>query len=58
MPALGIPIVTPAKMFEMLPSEIIVFPWNIKDEIANQIRKNLGTKVNVWQAVPHLEIIS
>ena len=58
MPALGIPIVTPAKMFEMLPSEIIVFPWNIKDEIANQIRMNLGTKINVWQAVPHLEIIS
>jgi hypothetical protein len=42
----------------MLPSEIIVFPWNIKDEIANQIRMNLGTKINVWQAVPHLEIIS
>jgi hypothetical protein len=58
MPSLGIPIVSPAKMFEMLPSEIIVFPWNIKDEIGNQIRKNLGAKVNIWQAVPHLEMIA
>jgi 2-polyprenyl-3-methyl-5-hydroxy-6-metoxy-1,4-benzoquinol methylase len=58
MPTLGIPIVNPAKMFEMSPSEIVVFPWNIKDEITNQIRKNLGAKVTVWQAVPHLEVIS
>ena len=55
MPSLGIPIISPDELFTSNPTDIIIFPWNIKSEITSYLRKNLKTLVNIWCAIPELE---
>jgi hypothetical protein len=58
MPAQGIPIVSPEKMYAMNPTDIIIFPWNIKKELVPLIREQSGSDIRIWKAVPTLEMIS
>ena len=54
MPPNGIKIVSPQELFAQKPTDIIIFPWNIKVEIATFLRANLGDQVRLWCAVPEI----
>ena len=54
MPPHGIHIITPEKLFIEKPTDIVIFPWNIKLEIANFLRANLGDQVRIWCAIPEM----
>ncbi len=59
MPPNGIMIISPQDMFDQVPTDIVIFPWNIKLEIAAFIRENFREKVRLWCAIPEMhEIIS
>lgn len=58
MPVQGIPIISPEAMFEMVPTDVVIFPWNIKDELVTMIKRESKTDVRVWQAIPTLEQVS
>jgi hypothetical protein len=57
LPGSHIPIVNETKIREAKPDYIIIFPWNIKEEIVNQLQyvKEWGGKFVV--AIPQIEII-
>jgi len=54
MPPHGIKIISPQQLFEEKPTDIVIFPWNIKSEIAHYLRKNLGIGVRLWCAIPEM----
>jgi hypothetical protein len=54
MPSHGIQIISPSTLFESSPTDIIIFPWNIKNEIAEFLRLHLGTQVHLWCAIPEM----
>ena len=54
MPPNGIKIISPAELFSAEPTDIVIFPWNIKSEIASYLRKNLQGQVRLWCAIPHM----
>ena len=58
MPLEGIPIVSPKAMFEMQPTDVIIFPWNIRDELVDAIIRENKKDVRIWQAIPTLEQVS
>ncbi len=57
MPAEGIPIISPQKMFELKPTDVIIFPWNIQDELIQLIKGRSQTDTRIWRVIPHLEQI-
>lgn len=52
MPSHGIRIYSPQELFLDEPTDIVIFPWNIKMEIARFLRSNLGDRVRLWCAIP------
>jgi len=54
MPPHGIKIISPEELFKQNPTDIIIFPWNIKREIATFLRANLGEQVRLWCAIPEM----
>lgn len=58
MPVEGIPIVSSQEMFNLNPSDIVIFPWNLSREIANKIKNIDGSDIRIWQAVPGLEQVT
>ena len=54
MPPLGIEIISPEELFMENPTDVVIFPWNIKEEIANYLRANLGEGVQLWCAIPEM----
>ena len=54
MPSHGISIISPQELFIEKPTDIVIFPWNIKSEIANFLRANLGDQVRIWCAIPEM----
>lgn len=54
MPPHGIKIISPQELFSENPKDIVIFPWNIKLEIANYLRTNLHTDVRLWCAIPEM----
>ena len=52
MPPHGIKIISPEELFSSSPTDVVIFPWNIKSEIADFLRKNLGSEVALWCAIP------
>ena len=57
MPPHGTKIVSPQDLFTSGPTDIVIFPWNIKLEIASYLRTNLGNHVRLWCAVPNMQEI-
>lgn len=55
MPVEGIPIVSPEEMFSSEPTDVVIFPWNIRDELVTMISEGVKSNVRVWQAIPRLE---
>ena len=58
MPPHGIKIITPQDLFTAEPTDVVIFPWNIKSEIANYLRANLSEEVRLWCAIPNMHEIS
>ena len=54
MPSHGISIISAQELFIEKPTDIVIFPWNIKSEIANFLRANLGDQVRIWCAIPEM----
>jgi hypothetical protein len=57
MPPHGVPIISPQELFSEKPTDVIIFPWNIKSEIASFLRLNLGDQVRLWCAIPDMHQI-
>lgn len=57
MPPHGIRIISPQDLFLEKPTDVIIFPWNIKSEIANFLRLNLGEQVRLWCAIPEMHLV-
>lgn len=57
LPGSRIPVLSPNKIKEYKPDYIIIFPWNLKEEISHQLSftKEFGTKLVV--AIPELTIL-
>lgn len=58
LPAMNIPIESPDQMFRRLPTDIVIFPWNIEEEIKAKIASGCQEKVNIWKLIPNLSRIS
>ena len=54
MPPRSTRIISPNMLFSEEPTDIVIFPWNIKSEIASYLRSNLGRGVRLWCAVPNM----
>ncbi len=54
MPSHGIRIVSPQELFESNPTDIVIFPWNIQNEITDYLRANCGSQVRLWCAIPKM----
>lgn len=54
MPPHGIEIISPQELFSREPTDVIIFPWNIKNEIAEFLRKNLQIQARLWCAIPSM----
>jgi hypothetical protein len=54
MPPHAIPIISPRTLLEEKPTDVIIFPWNIKNEIAIQLKKRLGNQTRLWCAIPSM----
>jgi hypothetical protein len=54
MPPNGIKIVSPEQLLEQKPTDILIFPWNIKTEIALNLNQTLGAQVRLWCAIPEM----
>ena len=57
MPPHGIKIISPQKLLEEKPTDIVIFPWNLKEEIASSLRSYLGEEVRLWCAIPEMHEI-
>jgi SAM-dependent methyltransferase len=56
LPGSHIPIVAPQFLYEDDPDVVILLPWNLKTEIATQLRQK-GVTAELVVAVPHLETL-
>jgi hypothetical protein len=54
MPPHGIKIISPNELFTKNPTDIVIFPWNLKLEIAKYLRSDLGDGVRFWCAIPEM----
>ena len=54
MPPYGIKIISPQTLFSESPTDIVIFPWNIKSEIAQFLRNNLNLETRLWCAIPNM----
>ena len=57
MPPNGIRIISPQELFLEKPTDVIIFPWNIKSEIAAFLRSNLGDQIRLWCTIPEMHQI-
>lgn len=54
MPPFGINIISIESLVSSNPTDIVIFPWNIKKEIAEQLRSQLDERVRLWCAIPDM----
>jgi hypothetical protein len=57
MPPCGIRIISPQELLLENPTDIVIFPWNIKFEIMNLLRSDLGSSVRLWCTIPEMHQI-
>ena len=54
MPAANIPILHPDLMVNSNPTDILIFPWNVADEIIDDVKLKIGKSARIWTAIPEL----
>lgn len=55
MPPNGIRIIPPKDLFNESPTDVVIFPWNIKLEIAHFLKENLHESTRLWCVVPEMK---
>ena len=58
IPSVGIKIVHPKEILDSQPTDIIIFPWNIKQEIIEYIDSNSSTKIRKWCIIPSIHQVN
>jgi SAM-dependent methyltransferase len=58
LPGSHIPIREPSALMENPPDVVLIFPWNIADEIVGQLRKALPTTVQYVTAIPGIRTVN
>ena len=58
MPPDGIRIISPITLFAKAPTDVVIFPWNIKSEIAAYLEENLGKHTRFWCAIPKMHEVT
>ena len=53
IPGCRIPILNPKDVFDLNPEKIVIFPWNIANELVSEI-KSLDRNIEIWVAVPEM----
>lgn len=54
MPSHFIEIISPNDLLLQKPTDILIFPWNIKSEIADYLRTQFGDEIRLWCAIPRM----
>lgn len=54
LPPVQIEIISPDELVVAKPTDVLIFPWNIKLEIASQLRMRLDPQVRFWCAIPKM----
>ena len=57
IPGCRIPIVDVAELIKFEPDYIIIFPWNIKNEIISELSPRLSKKVKFFQLAPEIVLL-
>ncbi len=52
MPNVGIPIVSLSQLIDVRPDHVIIFPWNISNEIHKELIGRLGPNTKIWTELP------
>ncbi len=58
MPPHGTKIISPTELFTAGPTDIVIFPWNIKLEIAKYLHSHLGSSVRLWCVIPEMHQVN
>ena len=58
MPGCRIPIVDVAELIKFDPDYIVIFPWNIKNEIISELTPRLSKRVKFFQLAPKVVLLS
>ena len=56
MPGSRIPILPPSALIEFNPDFVVILPWNIAEEITNQLESLVSKNTKFVTAVPRLQI--
>lgn len=56
MPGSHIPILAPEAIMTEMPEFVLILPWNIAEEVKQQLAPKLPTNTQFVTAVPHLTI--
>jgi hypothetical protein len=54
MPIHGIKIISPKELINSKPTDVIIFPWNLKNEITSNLKEILSAEVRLWCALPEM----
>ena len=52
MPNVGIPIVSLSQLVDINPDHVIIFPWNISNEIQKDLSSRFGANTKIWTELP------
>lgn len=56
LPGSRIPVITPERLLEMKPDYILVLPWNLREEIMDQLREARSWGAQFVTAIPSLKV--
>jgi C-methyltransferase C-terminal domain/Putative zinc binding domain/Methyltransferase domain len=56
LPGSGIPILAPSALTHLAATDILLLPWNLRDEVSQLVSKVSPTST-LWIAVPEMEIV-
>jgi hypothetical protein len=57
MPSLNIPIISPEQLVAARPDNLLIFPWNISEEIMSWVSTSGLKKTQIWQTIPDLRLV-
>jgi hypothetical protein len=57
VPGVGIPIAAPERIFETRPDYVLILPWNLRDEICEQMAGIAAWGGKFVVPIPTLEIL-
>lgn len=52
LPGVGIPVITPEELVDINPDLVIIFSWNIRSEIADELKDSFGNEKRIVTFMP------